>query len=387
MAKRIWTRRDFIAAASAAGGFALGRASLEWGGSDETVRLQFEQRLPGLVRKVSLPPEVGEAFLTRNPGLDDMEPLSRLLQQRLQLSGWWIQWTGLPEDQELLDSLAEAVRRDFERPQGICNLHGWYLSQTECHLAAARVVAIREGLMEDVAGPALGYAQGDLYPVDAWGPQSTPRGEAFNAQPDGSSAFWFHISGAAPSLKIYLGRLEMNTTVRDELVTASLPAEEVSSILRRSGRYKVVAADPERELQQTIGEFLVLDEAPQPSSEDASSQGLEVDSLRDTRLKTVLDWGPKSTPQGRPFNPQPSGASAFWIDVRPDRTESTIKVYLGNRPLRTTVSAKVITASIPAAEAESLLRDPGRYPLYLVSRARAARQKVGDFVVEAPETR
>ncbi|HSR69579.1 MAG TPA: hypothetical protein VLU25_16720 [Acidobacteriota bacterium] len=382
MAERIWTRRRFIAAVSAAGGFALGRVSVDWIGRPERLRNRFRDRLLALLQEVDLQAEVGSAYLQENPSQADLDVLSQLLLQRLDLAGWWTEMTGLPDQQALRQALSAAISQDFQRADGICRLNGWYLSQTECRLAAMRVVARGQGLISDVAKPVLAFPEADLYEVGEWGPRTTPRGESFNQQPDGGSAFWFHIAGAPPSLKIFLGRREMKVTIHPDLVTASLAPEDAASIVRNPGRHAVVAADPQRQLQQTIGEFQVLEGAAD-SPANAVEGPLEVSSLPEMRLKEVAAWGPQSTVLGQPFNPQPSGASAFWIDVEADRTESALRVYLGNHPLRTTVNAKVITASISPEEVSSLLGRAGNYPLYLVSRARSGRQKVGDFEVKA----
>jgi hypothetical protein len=60
--------------------------------------------------------------------------------------------------------------------------------------------------------------------VQSWGPNRSIAGEPFNEQPGGASAFWVKTDCAFPGAELVLDGVPLKTTVRENLLTASVPA-------------------------------------------------------------------------------------------------------------------------------------------------------------------
>lgn len=96
-----------------------------------------------------------------------------------------------------------------------------------------------------------------------WGPRRTRIGQGFNHQPDGSSAFWVQTGGSHRkdgNYVLMLGDIPMRTTVREKLITASLPPDIVSDLVGVAGALTLVLVDNDLEKQHEIGKFLVIRE-------------------------------------------------------------------------------------------------------------------------------
>lgn len=93
----------------------------------------------------------------------------------------------------------------------------------------------------------------------------------------------------------------------------------------------------------------------------------------------VVQWGPKSTKAGTPFNVQPDGNSGIFVELSGDVPLTKFEGTIGGKPLSGVVaSGKVVTATILT----EYLATPGNYPIELVVPAANARIAVGAFVVE-----
>lgn len=108
---------------------------------------------------------------------------------------------------------------------------------------------------------------------------------------------------------------------------------------------------------------------PTPSTPPA---GTPADSVK----LAVVNFAPRETPAGVPFNVQRDGNSgiSFELNRLPPPTE--FKAWFDNKPLTGVVSSKtIVTATIPG----DYLAEPGTYPIEL--EVAGARLPAGDFVV------
>lgn len=112
-----------------------------------------------------------------------------------------------------------------------------------------------------------------------------------------------------------------------------------------------------------------------PGADGAAPAAANVDV---STLK-VVQWGPKTTKAGTPFNAQPDGNSGMFVELSGDVPLTKFEGTIGGKPLSGVVaSGKVVTATIPA----EYLATPGTYPIELIVPAQNARIAVGDFTVE-----
>lgn len=109
----------------------------------------FDTVLQDLVADMRLSSGIGEAFLRSPVGLAtrDLSSLFESLRIRLGLPR-----QGVRRDPDALaDLLRQAVRRDFVEGR-LCYVNGWYLSLTECRLAALKHLLERSGPAAASAG-------------------------------------------------------------------------------------------------------------------------------------------------------------------------------------------------------------------------------------------
>ncbi len=361
----IWSRRTFLAITLGAAAHACVQSQ-----EPDLVRQwrELDQRFLKVVGELRLSDEIGRAYLSKtsldlpNPSVDGL--LERL---RLRLVAPGQIRDGHPDKEEVLRILATAIRDDFAEGR-ICVVQNWYLSLTECQAAAINFLN-RGG---EVGGTILdGYSTEILCEITDWGPHSTIQGEAFNLQPDGSSAFWMRTAGAPSDARVLLGSISLKTTVTESTVTADLQPAQSSLVLDRVGTYPVyLVSDGALEMQH-VGEFQVLAKPP--------VETIVLDSLKLETIAGVKDWGPRQASVGVGFNVQPGGESAFWVRVA-QSVPSNTRLYLGTAPLRTTVQADMVTA-VASGEARALLDRPGSYELYLVDPDQRRKQVVGEFLV------
>jgi anaerobic magnesium-protoporphyrin IX monomethyl ester cyclase len=99
-----------------------------------------------------------------------------------------------------------------------------------------------------------------------------------------------------------------------------------------------------------------------------------------TNISTVLEWGPKSTPQDTPFNLQIDGNSAFWFKFNTPLT-STQHIMIADIILQTMHSESITTAIFPHTKLSSLLGERGSHKIYIFDGIRYVKQYVGTFIV------
>lgn len=371
-----WTRRGFLAAAAAA----LGYSGLRWGvfGRDVNVRLSFRKLLEHVAASVSLDPDVGNAYLDDpQTSLKDAAALSGALQDRLGEPARRLAWlnTGLAiDDAELRTLLGEAIREDFKQDR-ICHLQGWYLSETECRLAAVRYLVLEASGTLPVVDET--FRDRELCRIVDWGPRFTRRGQPFNRQTTGESALWIKADGAPPGVVVVVGKVELDTTVSPDLIGADLPTEKEGQVLDEPASHEVYLVSYARRVKQHVGTFRVL----LPKAEE---QGVDLASCQEKDFQQVRAWGPPNTHAGRPFNRQSSGQSALWI-ATPAGEWSPVQVWLGDEPLETVWSSTRISGSLTKAQENLLLASPAKLPLWLVEPYRHLKQRIGDFEVLAAD--
>ena len=115
-------------------------------------------------------------------------------------------------------------------------------------------------LAKDAASE-MKYVDGVFLEVERWGPRKTKRGQGFNLQPSGRSAFWIHVVGkkAGDEFLVTLDGKPLKTTSPPPPagITASLSPEEANEIIRFSGVYTLAIIDLTTKLRQQVGEFVV----------------------------------------------------------------------------------------------------------------------------------
>lgn len=92
--------------------------------------------------------------------------------------------------------------------------------------------------------------------VGAWGEQHTRAGEAFNVQPDGSSAFWIRIGCAPEDTVVMLGSQALPTTVRlaEGLITARV---DDPALYAQPGELELRLVSAALEAEMDVGAFAV----------------------------------------------------------------------------------------------------------------------------------
>lgn len=75
------------------------------------------------------------------------------------------------------------------------------------------------------------------FKITKWGPQETRAGEAFNPQPDGGAAFWFHVDRSleGSDAVVELEGQGLPSAISGNVITASVPA----SAYANPGVYKL----------------------------------------------------------------------------------------------------------------------------------------------------
>ncbi len=120
-------RRQFL------GAITVTSLSLLPGCSWQEAATPFCRLLMEASRELALSPALGEAYLREDDSEKEVEKICAALRERLAIGPWSIFWL---DSDRLLDELRRAVEEDFAAEESICRVQGWYLSQTECRLAA-----------------------------------------------------------------------------------------------------------------------------------------------------------------------------------------------------------------------------------------------------------
>jgi hypothetical protein len=107
------------------------------------------------------------------------------------------------------------------------------------------------------ASPSNAAAQsGLLRDVQDWGPKRTRAGTPFNRLPEGASAFWILSTGEKQVVVELAGR-RLPTVVRDDVVTATVSQDLVTTLLSQPGTYELALTSPATGRRQRVGEFRV----------------------------------------------------------------------------------------------------------------------------------
>ena len=120
-------RRQFL------GAITVTSLSLLPGCSWQEAATPFCRLLMEASRELALSPVLGDAYLREDDSEKEVEEICAALRERLAIGHWSIFWL---DSDRLLDELRLAVEEDFAAEESICRVQGWYLSQTECRLAA-----------------------------------------------------------------------------------------------------------------------------------------------------------------------------------------------------------------------------------------------------------
>ncbi len=364
------TRREFIGATAVGLGLAAG------GCADGREKERFGQTLREAVGELTLSSAVGKACLENlEASQRSPEALSEALRRRLS-SGLRIRGA---DKQKLIEGLSQAIREDFASRRDVLSVEGWYLSLTECRVAALGHL-LDDGADKASTGGGREYRDAELLEVSRWGPRSTEKGQPFNLQSDGASAFWVRATRVPNDLVLFLGPVELRTTLGDERLSGALTPENADRILEHPGTYPVTLVSHRRRLRQTIGEFEVVD---RPGAQGEGESGTApLDRYRLGSVAAISNWGPRSTRRNMPFNVQSDGGSAFWIDVDLKGEHGEFQLFLGPHALRTRTSRTVISGSLSPELAGDVLQEAGTLPLFLTEVGFQVKQKVGDFRIE-----
>lgn len=267
--------------------------------------------------------------------------LERLIEQRIATVA-----PGSP----LVERISLLIREDFASDRTV-EISGWRLSQTECELSA--LSASLAGLTEPVPVGRKTPETGHFLDVTDWGPRETRQGIPFNQQPDGHCGLWFKAKNAPAGTIVIFGNKHLPAQIYPDSFTSGIRGKFMQEVLSAPGDYPVQIYDKVRQVVQPLGTFSVR--KPLVSSSDASEF--------DFASCKVRSWGPTHSDYGKRFNPQPNGASAFW--VRTDCSFRDAEMLLDGQALETTVHDGLITAVVANGEGlsrsghELALRFPG----------------------------
>jgi len=235
-------------------------------------------------------------------------------------------------EETIAEAVDRAVRDDFTAGR-IIEVDGWQLSVTECRLAA--LAAAHQGFKSAQTPELPEIRDAQIVEIKGWGPKSTKQGQPFNEQPDGHSGFWFQALGAPASVVIQFDGKTQGTVIFAEVVTSGLRDDYMHEVINTPGVYKVELFDKAALTRQLIGEFTVHPSGDQPWQTP----------MEEPANCIIETWGPAKSTAGKPFNPQPGGASAFW--VRSNCAVQGNQLHLDGVPLKTTVKKGLMTATVP----------------------------------------
>lgn len=255
----IFDRRFTPAASRRETGYSkLRQASIPAAEFDSTLpKTEFQTLLRDTVLGLQLAPDVGKAFLDTRVGRMSSRVTDLIEDVRNRVD---LPVSGVHNDPAALTAaLKEAITKDFEEGR-ICYVEDWYLSITECRLAALK------HLFETTTPEAhpteeilAGLTPGPLWKVAKWGPRQTSKGKPFNRQPSGASSLWFTGEGAEKGLVAVLGPHVLTTTHRAGLITADLSPSIAKGFLGDTGSHEVLLIDTESGVKQSVGTFEIVE--------------------------------------------------------------------------------------------------------------------------------
>lgn len=95
----------------------------------------------------------------------------------------------------------------------------------------------------------------------------------------------------------------------------------------------------------------------------------------------VVDYGPKTSKAGVPFNMQPDGTSAAWFRMNQSMEGSTAWVNFGGSNIRADISADMVTIKVPAA----LYATPGVVQIVVMKVVRDGRVSAPPVSIKVSE--
>ncbi len=229
--------------------------------------------------------------------------------------------------------LSEAIRSDF-RDRRLCDADRWIVSETECQVAALRLLV----LGKDAEPEPISYTDGTIVEVEDWGPREAEQGAPFNVQRDGHSGLWIKARRAPDWVRFEIEGSRVPTVVSENVITTGLYGTLQDQVLSKAGTYPVFLVDEMAHVRQHFGDFIVTPRA---------ERILRADGTRSSYFCPISDWGPREIVAGEPANPQPDGAEGIWIKTA--CAPANTRIVFDGTPLTTTVRKGLVTARVPAA--------------------------------------
>ena len=250
--KESQTRRTFLGTTLSAGLSLLPGCSSEEG---------FRSLLMATVPTLKLPPQLGEAYLRQDESEQEMDQICASLRDRLSLNPLEMLWL---DSAGLVERLGRAIREDFADDASICRLQGWYVSRTECRLAALTYLqnyrASQEGrLAGDAKEGTDDFDEGVLVQVVNWRPRKAVTGRPFPSPNNQGSSFL--ITGTTEikgDVTAYLNAVELGVERRGNQLRASLSPQFSEQLLAKPQTVPLVLVSIPRRIWQKVGEFQVL---------------------------------------------------------------------------------------------------------------------------------
>lgn len=296
----------------------------------------------------------GRFILEQHPGLEPKPLLLRRL--GLQASDVVLQ-------DELIERLQGSVLEDFESARVIRTDGGWLLAETEAWLAALQVKLLGE---EAPASSVVGFeysSVADFVRIEDYAPRRLRQGSPLQHPDLADNVMWFTAPAAPSHLLVFIQEQRILPAVNPNGFSIALSRQLVESLWSQPGAHEIWAYEPAAQQRQLIGRLSVL----------------ESDEHEGLAFCAVSAWGAQETRAGQPFNEQPDGSSALWIQVAcaPDDTV----VRLAGQALPTTVRMNegLITARVVDA---GLYAKPGELELELFSASAGETMLVGRFTIQ-----
>lgn len=220
----------------------------------------FRSLLIETSQEIGLPPALGKAYLQRDDSEEGAEEICTTLRERLSLGSWGIFWL---DSAKLVDRLGTVIREDFAGNHSICQVQGWFLSRTECRLAALAYLSSPRSDQEDTSKEEATVAdepfdQGILMDVINWHPRFAVMGRPFSAKNDQESTFLIvGSSEIANDVKPYLSTFELQAKRQGNQLWATLPAEVTEQVLGKAQVLPLVLVSTPRKIWQKMGDFQV----------------------------------------------------------------------------------------------------------------------------------
>jgi len=263
--------------------------------------------------------------------------------------------------------LADAVRDDY-RQRRFCKGSAWLVSETECNVAALRLLVFGAAPAVDDSAEAE-LSEGKIVDVEDWGERSTEVNTPFAVQSDGHSGIWIKAKNAPPWVKFEIDGVRVRTFHSENAITTGLYGDLGPRVLSRVGEHPVALVDEMAGIRQPLGVFTVRPRAPRLRRPDGTVSEL---------FCPVDAWGPDGTTAGTPANRQPDGSEGLWIKTA--CAPATARIVFGGVELSSTVRPGLVTAAVPL----TLIGESRDVPVELRDRRSGETMAVGTFRIQAP---